>query len=90
MAERDVYVEFPDPKTGQITKKHAIEVDVIEETTPWSIVKLEDGSTLRFKNPVIKAFRVIGEFSPEGDPVYLMKQGALMDISSPDSLRKKG
>ena len=45
---------------------------------PWSEYKLEDGTFVRIKNVVIKAFRILDEdgkpaFSPDGEPQVVLR-----------------
>jgi len=55
----------------------------------WNEYDLEDGTTLRMKAVVSDIVRVDGHYDQEGNPVYLVKSGNMVVVSSPDNLKKK-
>ena len=86
MSEQRVKMPFPTPTSPL---KDGFEVAVKESTERWSEVTLEDGSVLRLKPSVLSAVRIEGEYDPEGNPMYAVKAGQVLIISStPDHLRK--
>ena len=86
MTERKIKIPFPTPTSPL---RDGIEVGVKESTERWSEVTLEDGSVLRLRPSVLAAIRIEGEFDPEGNPMYALRAGQVMIISSaPENLRK--
>ena len=82
-------ISLIDSQSGGLVKKRALEIEVTEENNPWSKITLSDGSILKFKNPVVKVLRILDESGPDGEPVYIMKQGSLMSVDfSPKELKK--
>jgi len=64
-------------------------VEIKKSDERWSEYMLSDGTKLRIKPVVAEIFYVKGQFTPEGDPVYLTKAGMMVSTRSPAKLRKK-
>jgi hypothetical protein len=64
-------------------------VEITRATDAWSEYKLEDGSTLLVKPSLIDVRRARGQFTPEGDPLYIVKTGILISTRAPAKLKKK-
>ena len=54
----------------------------------WNEYDLEDGTTLRMKALVSDIVRVEGHYDKENNPIYLVKSGNVIVVSSPDALKK--
>jgi hypothetical protein len=54
----------------------------------WSIYELENGVTLRVR-PLVVEIEDSGRKSPQGDPVYGVKGGMIVDVKAPARRRKK-
>jgi hypothetical protein len=80
-------IKFPGPDGRPVD---GYEVPVRESTERWSEITLEDGTVLRVKPVVVGAVRLEGQYDPEGNPLYALKQGqnAASVYSCPDHLRK--
>ena len=63
-------------------------VPVEESTERWTIIKLEDGTTIRMKPVVTDVVRLLGEYDDEGQPVYVVKSAHIMPLTVPIALRK--
>jgi hypothetical protein len=86
MSEQRVKMPFPTPSSPL---RDGFEIGVKESTERWSEVTLEDGSVLRLKPSVMSAVRIVGEYDPEGNPMYAVKAAQILLIaSSPEGLRK--
>ncbi len=86
MPDRKVKIPFPTPQSPLVD---GIEVSVEQSTERWTDVVLADGSTLRLKPTIVSAVRIVGQFDPEGNPLYALKAGQLMVVSSaPDELKR--
>lgn len=64
-----------------------IEVASSEET--WSIYTLADGTVVRVKPVMAEFIRVVGKFTEEGEPIYLMKGGLVPSLRVPKRLMRK-
>lgn len=85
MPEKMIKVQLP---TGMVD---AAEVGVSESTERWTEITLDDGSVLRLKPVVISAARVVGQYDPEGNPMYYLKVNQVMAVmSAPNHLCKGG
>ncbi len=85
MSEKKVKVPLPNGETVE-----GIEVSVENSTEPWAEVQLADGVVLRFKNVVTAGIRLVDKYDAEGNPLYLLKNAAVMSYKSvPDELRQK-
>jgi hypothetical protein len=84
VADRKVQV----PYNGKTVTGTVIEVDETIERA--SEIRLADGTRLRLKSAVITAIRIDGEYTPEGDPVYVLNAAPVMTIiEAPANLKKK-
>ncbi|MCL5259463.1 MAG: hypothetical protein M1532_02355 [Nitrospirae bacterium] len=67
----------------------AFDVPIVKSQENFNEYELEDGSVIRFKVVATSVLRLDGQYTPEGDPVYLIKNGQVVTvISAPDKLRK--
>jgi len=69
------------------------EVDSVEfeaERESWNSYVLHDGTTLRLKAVVSEILRVVGQWAPNGDPVYMVQASNVVVTTVPDNLKKKG
>lgn len=55
----------------------------------WNEYLLDDGSVIRIKLVATSALRVDGMFDDEGNPVYVVQSTNVMNISTPEELRRK-
>jgi hypothetical protein len=86
MPEKKVKIPFPTPSGPP---RDGYQVGVAESTEKWSEVTLLDGTILRIKPNVIGAVRIEGEYTPDGNPAYLLQAQPTVTItSSPESLRR--
>ena len=68
---------------GQVVR--GVVVNVKESTERWSLVLMEDGTTVRLKPVVTEAFRT-EQFNEEGQPVYIVKSTNVMTVDAPPKL----
>lgn len=69
--------------------KDAVVVEVIESKEPWSEYQLSDGTTVKIKNVLLEISRIKDEYDQEGNPAYAIKAGNIMNVTTPDELKKK-
>ena len=67
----------------------ATPVDINHSSEKWNEYLLEDGTVLKMKLVLKKAFKVEGEYDEEGNPVYVMQSTNVTSISAPNDLKKK-
>ena len=61
------------------------EIEMLETRENWSMYRLADGTILRIKPVTIAVFRVDGQHSPSGEPVYNMKSTVITDVRGSSS-----
>ncbi len=88
MVQRKTKVKVPQPD-GSLKEIDGIDVPVTKSTEYWSEFELEDGTVLRVKVSVLGAIRIPGQYDPEGNPFYLLKNAQVTNIvkSAPDLKR---
>jgi hypothetical protein len=66
-----------------------VPVDVVSSKEAWSEFTLSDGSVIRTKSALLEVKRAEGQYSPDGNPIYVLQFAGLNQVNAPDSLRKK-
>ena len=64
-------------------------VDIVSSKEAWTEYELADGTVIRVKAVVLDVKKVIGQYSPEGDPIYVTQSTLVQQVRAPDSLKKK-
>lgn len=67
-----------------------IPVDVVSSKEAWSEYTLSDGTVIRTKAALLEAKRAVGQYSQDGNPIYVFNFAGLNQVVAPDNLRKKG
>ena len=65
----------------------ALIIPIRKSTERWSEIELDDGSVIRAKLVVSRVARLVGQYDPDGIPVYLVQSNNILNAESPDSLR---
>ena len=66
------------------------DVPIKKSNEPWSEYELEDGSIVKFKSVASSVLRVVGQYSPDGNPVYIVVSAPVNQVvSSPETLHRK-
>ena len=60
--------------------QNTTEIEMLEAKEAWSLYRLSDGTTLRMKPVMIAVFKVDGEQTADGEPVYRMKSTLITDV----------
>jgi hypothetical protein len=63
-------------------------VDIVSSKVGWSEFTLQDGSVIRAKAAVLDVKKAIGQFSVEGDPVYVLQLTMVNQVKAPPELKK--
>ena len=71
---------------GRIVDALRLEFKPVAE--PWCEFDCEDGTRVRVRLLVSEIYRLEGQTTPEGDPVYFVKSQNLMTANAPEELRK--
>jgi hypothetical protein len=64
-------------------------VDILSSKDGWSEYNLDDGTVLRVKAVALDVKKAIGQYSPDGDPIYLVQSALVTQVKVPDGLKKK-
>jgi hypothetical protein len=64
-------------------------VDVVSSKEGWSEFTLSDGSVIRLKSVLLEVKRAVGQYTIEGDPIYVMQSAQVNQVKAPEELRKK-
>jgi hypothetical protein len=65
--------------------------EVVEFQPPpenFSIYNLADGTTIKLKTVLLEVVRVVGEYGPTGDPVYVFTAQQIVNTVSPEALKQ--
>ncbi len=66
------------------------DVDISESTERFSELRLEDGTILRVKPSVLQVTRLVEQWDPEGNPIYVVRSQNLVLVSeAPAELKRK-
>ena len=68
----------------------AEELEFEAEKEPWTVYKLEDGTTIKFKQALAKICKIPGVYKPDGEPIYVFQLGTMAHVDVPEELKKKG
>ena len=71
---------------GQEVEATPVEVNQAQEQ--WNHYLLDDGSVLKIKLVATSVLKVHNRFDQEGNPVYLVKSTNIINVSSPENLKK--
>lgn len=68
--------------------KEAERVEIERADEKWNEYQLADGSTLRVKQVATEAWRIVDEYDPEGNPLYVLRTAGVLTINAPESLKR--
>jgi len=63
-------------------------VEVVKASEPWSEYTLADGTTLKIKVVLGSTYRLRGQWTDDGDPVYVTKAQTVVMAIVPDDLKR--
>jgi hypothetical protein len=63
-------------------------MDVVSSKEAWSEYTLNDGTKIRAKAVLLDVKKAVGQFTVEGEPVYVMQITMVNNAIVPDELRK--
>ena len=66
------------------------QMDVVSSRDGWSEYTLDDGAVLRLKAALLDAKKAVGQYSADGNPLYLLQWTVINQVIVPEKLRKKG
>ena len=67
----------------------ATDVPISKSTENYNEYELEDGSTIRLKVVATSILRIDGQYTPEGDPIYLVKNGQVVTVVDAPKVKRK-
>jgi hypothetical protein len=50
---------------------------------------LTDGTNIKIKTVLLEVIRLVGEYGPSGDPIYLFTAQQIINTNSPEGLKQK-
>ncbi len=65
------------------------ELEFKKRREEWSEYELEDGTILKVRTEVVRIVRLRDKWTPEGEPVYVVRSANLLSPSVPPNLIKK-
>jgi hypothetical protein len=69
---------------GQLVDADILDSEIIGE--PWSLYRLEDGTTIKCKQVLVSVSRLRDKHKENGEPIYVLKIGGLVDTEIPREL----
>jgi hypothetical protein len=63
-------------------------MDIVSSKEAWSEYTLNDGTKIRAKAVLLDVKKAVGQFSLEGEPVYVMQITMVNNAIVPDELRR--
>ena len=74
-------------KVPNIVTLKPMKVKTISED--WSLYELEDGTQVKIKPVIVDVERHVGQLSPQGEPIYQIKAGAIIDLKAKPKSKSK-
>ena len=65
-------------------------IDIISTKEGWSEYTMSDGSVIWAKAVVLDVKKAVGQYAPDGNPIYLMQFAFVNQLKVPKDLKKKG
>ncbi len=66
-----------------------IPVDIKKTTENSNEYVLADGTAMRVRTVLVGVSRIKGKFNAQGDPIYEIKGGMVVDVKVPPRLKRK-
>jgi hypothetical protein len=63
--------------------------DVVASRDGWSEYTLNDGTVIRLKAALLDAKRAVGQYTVDGNPLYIYQFTIINQVIAPKHLRKK-
>jgi hypothetical protein len=54
----------------------------------WNAYTFSDGTVLKLKTVLLEAVRLIGEYGPTGEPIYIFSAQQIAAVNAPDNLKQ--
>jgi len=64
-------------------------IDVVSSKEAWSEFTLSDDTVIRTKAALLEVKRAVGQYSADGNPLYVFQFAGLTQVNAPEKLRKK-
>ena len=65
-------------------------IDIVSSKDGWSEFTLADGTVVRAKAAVLDVKKMVGQYTPEGEPIYVLQLTVVNQTRVPDNLKKEG
>lgn len=83
MAKRKVKLNF----NGKEVEAEII--DINQSSEKWNEYLLDDGTSVRMKLVLQKAYKILGEFDNHGNPIYFFESTNIPTLDCPDDVKRK-
>lgn len=74
---------------GYDPSAETVPVDIVSSKDGWSEYTLADGSVIRAKAVLLDVRLAVNQYSPNGDPIYVLQTAFVNQLKVPDNLKKK-
>jgi hypothetical protein len=82
-----IRTRLPTPPDGALREVELAGVKQSDEHTNTYV--LQDGTLVSLRAVVTEVWRVLGQYDPEGNPLYIVKSGNVVTVTAPEALRRK-
>jgi hypothetical protein len=73
---------------GYDPSRPTVQMDIESTKTAWSEYTLSDKTVIRVKAVLIDVKKAVGQYGPDGKPVYIMQMTIVNDVVVPDELMR--
>jgi hypothetical protein len=80
--ERKIKVNYQ----GKMVDGNEIEFKSTKEE--FNVYEISDGTILRMKSVVMSIVKLLDEYDPAGNPVYVVQASNVMSVSAPEELKQ--
>jgi hypothetical protein len=78
----------PHNPLGYDPKGKLVPVDVVSSKEAWSEFTLSDGTVIRTKALLMAVQKAEGQYSADGNPIYVIQFAGMNQVNAPDHLKK--
>lgn len=80
---------FAQPFTGVAPGAKTEQRSVVASRDGWSEYTLDDGTVIKTRTALVDVKRVVDQYAPNGDPLYIIQAAAITNIEAKPELKRK-
>jgi hypothetical protein len=61
---------------------------IVSSKEGWSEFVLDDGVTIRIKGALVDVKRVTNQYTPDGNPLYIIQFAVINNVIAPDKMKQ--